>query len=120
MTGAPRKKTKWAVAAFLLLLCCTAAALPSQAGTVRGRLFRVAYGRQYPAAYVAVTLVNPQMGRSRPAYTDTSGMYYLLNVPPGVYQLEIWWSREPNQAPYRFNISVNTGPYTDIAPIQIP
>ncbi|HEV2498869.1 MAG TPA: carboxypeptidase-like regulatory domain-containing protein [Terriglobia bacterium] len=120
MTRAPREKAKWAAAAFILLLCCTAAALPSQAGTVRGRLFRVAYGRQYPAAYVAVTLVNSQMGRSRPAYTDTSGMYYLLNVPPGVYQLEIWWSRNSNEAPYRFNISVNAGPYTDIAPIQIP
>lgn len=119
MIRAPRRKTLWAAAVILLLLCCAAAA-PCQAGTVRGRLFRVVYNRQYPAPYVAVTLVNPQMGRSSPAYTDTSGMYYLINVPPGYYQLEIWWSRNPNYPPYRYNISVSNNPYTDIAPIQIP
>lgn len=119
MSRPAREKALARVAVFLLL-CGMCAARPAQAGTVRGRLFRVAYGRQYPAPYVAVTLVNPQMGRSKPAYTGTDGMYYLFNVPPGVYQLEIWWSRDPSQAPYRYNISVNAGPYTDIAPIQIP
>lgn len=119
MIRAPRGKVPWAAVVFLLFLCCATAA-PSQAGTVRGRLFRMVYGRPYPAPYVAVTLFNQQMGRSRPAYTDTSGMYYLFNVPPGVYQLEIWWSRNPNDLPYRYTISVSNNPYTDIAPIRIP
>ncbi|MGH9450917.1 MAG: hypothetical protein ACRD11_10280 [Terriglobia bacterium] len=44
----------------------------------------------------------------------------LFNVPAGVYQLEIRWSRDPNQAPIRYTISVNAGPYSNIAPIQVP
>lgn len=108
---------KW-VAVFLLLLGM-AGALPAQAATVRGQLYRLVYNTRYPAPYIAVTLVNPTMGRSSPAYTDTNGMYYLFNVPPGSYTLEIWWSRDPSQPPLRYNIIVNNNPYTDIAPIMI-
>lgn len=122
MTNPQCDKTliKLAAATFLLFLCSTGAALPSQAGTVRGQLFRVTYGKRYPATYVAVTLTNARAARSQPVYTNAAGMYNLVNVSPGAYQLEIWWSRDPKQAPYKYNINVNDGPYTDIAPIQIP
>lgn len=113
-----KRPARWA--ALLLFLLGFAGALPAQAGTVRGQVFRVVYGRRYPAPYIAVTVVNPTMGRSSAAYTDANGMYYLFNVPPGYYTLEVWWSRDPSQAPYRYNIVVNNSPYTDIAPIQIP
>jgi hypothetical protein len=89
------------------------------AGTVRGRLDRRDYyGRIYPAVYVRITLYNDRVGRSAPAYTGTDGMYYLYNVPPGYYTLEIW--RYPNQRPIVYTIQVSNQPITDIAPIQIP
>ncbi len=106
---------------FLLAIACSAAAAsPAQAGTVRGQLYRVVYGRSYPASYVAVTLFNGRVGRSSPAYSDAQGMYYLLNAPPGQYVLEVWWSRDPRVAPMTFNIVVNNTPFTDIAPIRVP
>jgi Carboxypeptidase regulatory-like domain len=89
------------------------------ASTVRGRLERRdGDGRPYPAVYVSVTLNNDGRGRSAPAYTGPDGMYYLYNVPPGTYYLEIWAYR--NQRPIVYTIYVNDQPLTDIAPIQIP
>lgn len=90
------------------------------AGTVRGRLDRRdGYGRIFPAVYVRVTLSNERQGRSAPAYTGTDGMFYLYNVPPGSYYLEIW--PYPNQQqPIVYTIYVSDQPVTDIAPIVIP
>jgi hypothetical protein len=89
------------------------------ASTVRGRLDRRDnYGRMYPAVYVPVTLYQQGRGRSAPAYTGSDGMYYLYNVPPGTYSLEIW--AYPNQRPIVYTIYVYDQPLTDIAPIQIP
>ena len=85
-----------------------------QAATVRGRLEN---RNRYPAAYVAVTLYNQQMGRSSAAYTGADGMYYLYNVPPGDYYLEVWIY--PGQPPLTYSIRVND-PGTDIPPIQLP
>ena len=90
----------------------------AQGATVRGRLDRRdGNGRIYPATYVAVTLNSPNMGRSSPAYTGADGMYYLYNVPPGNYLLEVW--AYPGRPPLTFNISVYDQPYTDINPILI-
>ena len=99
---------------FLALL-----AQPSVAGTsiVRGRLFRVVpNGQSFPAQGIAVTVVNPQLGRSNASYSGPDGMYYLYNIPPGFYTLEIWSSNPPMV----FQIQVYDQPYTDIAPIQVP
>lgn len=102
----------------LTLLLFTLSAF-AYAGTVRGRLERRdGYGRAYPAGYVAVTLFQDGRGRSAPAYTGADGMYYLYNVPPGTYALEIWAS--PNRAPIVYTIYVSNQPMTDIAAIQIP
>jgi hypothetical protein len=100
----------------LIVFVTTASAY---AGTVRGRLDRQdGYGRAYPAVYVGVTLYNPQLGRSAPSYSDNDGMYYLYNVPPGEYLLEIWVY--PGRDPMVFKIQVSNQPVTDISPILIP
>jgi hypothetical protein len=104
---------------LLLSLVVFIATASVYAGTVRGRLDRRdAYGRVYPAAYVVVTLYNQQIGRSSPVYSGNDGMYYLYNVPPGPYLLEIWIY--PNQEPLRYGIQVYDQPLTDIAPILLP
>ena len=90
-------------------------ALPPFAGAamVRGRLMR----GSSTAPGVAVTVSNPQMGRSIPSYSQGDGMHYLANVPPGVYVLEVW--ARPNSPPMTFQIQV-TEPNTDIVPLNVP
>jgi hypothetical protein len=99
-----------ASALFLFFLLTVSA----QAATVRGRLEN---RNRYPASYVAVTLYNDQVGRSATAYTGGDGMYYLYNVPPGDYLLEVWLY--PNRPPLTYSIRVHD-PGTDIPPILLP
>ena len=107
------------VAAFVLCLVC--AAFPANAATVRGRLDRVdGYGRHYPAPNIAVTVYDQQRGRSAPVFSDAQGMYYINGAAHGDYTLEVWWSSDPKQPPKTFSITVNTEPFSDIAPIIVP
>ena len=87
------------------------------AGTVRGTLFGVDhYGRNYPAQRIPVTVLSSNIGRSGAAYTDYQGRYYINNVPPGNYILEIWVN--PNN-PRTINISVFNQPYTNVKPYKV-
>lgn len=100
----------------LLLLLVVTEATTAAAAVVRGRLDRVDQnGRRRPAVGIAVTVYNPTVGRSSAATTGADGMYYIYNVPPGSYYLEVWVSRPPMV----FQIYVSE-PYTDIAPIVVP
>jgi hypothetical protein len=45
-------------------------------------------------------------------------MYYLQNVPPGTYNLEIWVSTDPRVSPVVYVIEV-VDPYTDVPPILV-
>jgi hypothetical protein len=103
---------------FIRFLACLAFVVLTtglaSAATVRGRLI---HANGYFAAGVAVTVFNPQLGRSSPAYTGPDGMYYLYNVPPGYYNLEIWIN--PGGAPIVYQIQVGE-PYTDIPQIGVP
>ncbi len=104
------------LAPALLLFAITSAAA---AATVRGRLDRVyANGVRYPAVGVAVTLYGQNVRRSAPAYTGPDGLYYLYNIPPGSYYLEVWTSRDPGARPAVYPVSVRE-PYTDVAPIVV-
>lgn len=86
--------------------------------TVRGRLIRIARdGRQYPAPGIMVRLYSPQMGPSAPSYSDNTGMYYLMNVPPGLYTLEVWLNREDVR---RYNVVARPQQYSDVPPIAVP
>lgn len=117
-----KSPTKWIrcinIALLISLLLTFVGTASAQGATVRGRLDRRdGQGRLYPATYVSVTLNSPKMGRSSQAYTGADGMYYLYNVPPGDYQLEVW--AYPGRAPITYNIRVYDRPYTDIYPILI-
>lgn len=103
------------VAAMLL-----STASVSATSIVRGQLVRVGpQGQSFPAAGIAVRVVNSQRGPSGFTYTGNDGMYYLYNVPAGNYSLEIWMSTDPGNR-LVFNIRVYDQPYTDIAPIRVP
>lgn len=89
------------------------------AGTVRGRLDRQGPYGIYPFSYVPVTLYSPIIRRTPPAYTGSDGMYYLYNIPPGDYTLEIWVQGFRYQ-PITYRIRVFNQRYTDIKPILMP
>jgi Carboxypeptidase regulatory-like domain len=93
-----------------------AAGVSGEAATVRGRLDRIANGRRNPAVGVPVTLFRAGSGRSSPAYSNQDGMYYLKNIAPGTYNLEIWTSRDPGVHPKSYVIKVSE-PITDIPAI---
>lgn len=102
---------------FLVLFVLLFATVCAQSATVRGRLDRQdRSGRRYAAIYVPVTLYNKQKGRSGFAYSDVGGMYYLYNVPPDDYYLEVWVSKDH---PVSYPIRV-TEPSTDIPAILLP
>ena len=85
-----------------------------RAATVRGQL--ACNNRPYPAAGVAVTVFSTFYGRSTPSRTGTDGMYYLYNVPPGIYTLEVWIN--PN-APLQFQIQVYNVMFSDVASLPL-
>src|SRR4051812_25852651 len=91
----------------------------SAASTVRGRIVRRSASGQYPAVGITISVNsnNPKVGRSAFVYTGSDGMYYLSNVPPGDYQLEVWVTK---QRPVTYNIRVRDQAFTDIAPVVIP
>ena len=86
----------------------------AHASTVRGRLV---HANGSPAAGFAVTVYNPQTGRSSPAHTGPDGMYYLYNVRAGSYYLEVWISA--GGKPVLYQITVGE-PYADVAQIGVP
>lgn len=87
----------------------------AEAQMVRGMIERQTPYGIYPATSVAVTLFSRERGRSSPAYTDNRGFYYLQNIPPGNYVLEIWAGRTPLTRPVR----ILGRPYNDIPPIRV-
>src|SRR5882757_5203488 len=101
---------------FLLLLM--GIARTAMASAVRGRLDRPGPNRvRVPASGITVTLLAQGRGRSAPSVTRQDGMYY-LNVPAGVYNLEVW-VRGTSGQPLVYPVQVRE-PYTDIPAILLP
>lgn len=86
---------------------------------MRGKVVRGGPRGDYPAQGVAVTLVaaDPRLGESAKAYSSSEGLYYLYNVPPGRYSLQVWVTpRSVIQVP----VNVGRGPLTDVRPVRVP
>ena len=106
---------RFATGCMLLLLTIQMA----DAATVRGRLNRRSGPSASPAAGICVTVYRPAGGRSPRACANSQGMYFLANIAPGDYQLEVWTSPDPRAQPIRYPVKV-TEPYTDIQPVIVP
>jgi hypothetical protein len=121
-----QKRRSYPVVLFLLLISL---ALPSlglrvsasaevKESTVRGRIDRRTTTGTVPASYVRVTLYREDTKEKMPeVYTGNDGIYYIRNVPPGTYILQVWLSAEKLYKSYRIN--VEDTPYTDIQTISI-
>jgi len=111
-------KTLGTIAVLVALVVSTASA---SAAVVRGRLVRAnPQNVQSAAAGIAVTVSIKTSGTSTPAVvTKSDGMYYVYNVKPGSYYLEVWTTQGPSAKPTRYPIEV-TEPLADIPPITLP
>lgn len=101
------------ITAALLFIILFSSTIVYALTTVRGRVNRGVY----PAAYVQVTLWSQRIGRSAPTYTGQDGMYYLYNIPPGLYTVELWCYKTPRTYT-KIRIPPNLRNY-DIPPLQI-
>jgi len=96
----------------IALLAATGGAC--EAATVRGKVLN----GNVPAAGITVTVVNQKTGATvSPVQSATNGMYYIPNVSPGTYTLEVW--RNPNGKPVKYPNIVVTNPVTDVGPIAL-
>jgi hypothetical protein len=120
-----QKKRSHTTALFILLasvalasLAPTVSAQQARQSTVRGRIDRQTANGTAPASYIRVTLYREDTKEKMPeAYTGNDGIYYIRNVPPGTYILQVWLSTDRLYKSYRIN--VEAGPYTDIQTISI-
>jgi len=113
MTPSPARRFATAVALILAALV-TVHALAA-ASTVRGQIYRMVNGKRVGANGIAVRLNHPQRGPSSLVYTNNDGMYFLYNIPPGQYTLEVTITQKNVK---KFQITVENKAYTDIAPIE--
>jgi hypothetical protein len=86
------------------------------ASTVRGQLYRMVNGKRVGANGLPVRLNHSQRGPSSYVYTNNEGMYFLYNIPPGQYTLEVMVAQKDVR---RYQITVENKEYTDIAPIEV-
>jgi hypothetical protein len=83
-------------ALILVVTVLVAAPWPAlAASTVRGKLYRQNSGGQsYGASGIPVRLVHKTRGPSARSYSGSDGMFYINNVPPGDYTLEVFTSEK--------------------------
>ena len=100
----------------IAMLCMLAPQVVGATSTVRGKLIRIGPQGTYPAGGIRVTVNSQYRGRSNPAYSGPDGMFYLYNIPPGQYVLEVW----ATSPALFFTIQVREQPFSDVAPIRVP
>jgi hypothetical protein len=100
-------------ALILVLLSGVGISTDTYAQTIRGRLMK----GSRPIIGVPVNVYSNVIGQSGFSYSGPDGMYYLFNIPPGQFILQIW--DIPNVPPMQFQIYVHPQPWVDIAPIQV-
>ena len=111
----PSTRCRLGIAFAVMLMAIAVAHAIAAAGTVRGQLYRMVNGKRVGANGIAVRLNNPKQGPSSLVYTNTEGMYFLYNIPPGQYTLEVTIAKDVK----KYQITVENKAYTDIAPIEI-
>ncbi len=108
-------KTIYRAGGLLMLALLLLGLDTAVAQTVRGQLLRP--DGNHPAAYVQVRLLTPDYEPCTPwLSTEQDGMYYFLNVDPGVHLLEV---KREGKASLYYKIEVLRQDYTDIQPITL-
>lgn len=111
----PRMARRFAIALAVMVLGLATAHALAVNSTVRGQIYRMVNGKRVGANGIAVRLNHPKRGPSSAVYTNSEGMYFLYNIPPDQYTLEVTITPKNIK---KFQITVENKPYTDIAPIE--
>ncbi len=114
-----RRKCSWkrAVKSVVGVTLMALASARGRAATVQGALFCPTGNR--PAYNSAVSVFRADIGQSSLAAVGQNGMFYLYNIPPGNYVLQVWSRTNPSQQPLLYQISVFE-PLTSLPLLQLP
>jgi len=121
-----QKRRNHSIVLFLVLICSALVPLSLTASTiaefrestVRGKIDRQTKSGVVPASYIRVTMYREDTKeKMSEAYTGNDGIYYIRNVTPGTYILQVWLSTDKLYKSYR--ITVEATEYTDIQTISI-
>jgi Carboxypeptidase regulatory-like domain len=99
---------------LILGLLLVLVSVVASAATARGLISHQDGG---PASDIKVTIYNDDRGRSSPSRTNNEGMYYLYELTPGHYYLEVWLPDQ--EEPTRYEVDIEE-PSTDLAEVKIP
>lgn len=90
---------------IILGLCLFLMLFGTASAQVGGLTGVVVNQRDRPIPGLTVYLVHPEVGRSNPSITDSSGRFYFYNVPlrNSPYYIEIYWGKD---LMYRNSISI--------------
>ena len=95
-----------------LLVTLFISTMAQAATTVRGRVLAVD-GTPYPSA--AVTLQTSSGAKLPTVYTGGDGMFYVPNVAPGAYKMNVRTSRSEAS----FSVNAQSQAYSDVAPVNV-
>lgn len=89
----------------------------ARAATVQGAA--ICSNQNAPAYSAVMTVFRADIGQSSPASVGQDGMFYLYNIPPGVYTLQVWNRSNPSAPALLFQISVFE-PLTSLPALRLP
>jgi len=87
----------------------------ARAATVQG----AAVCQNGPAFNAAISVFRADIGQSSLSPVDGNGMFYLYNIPPGNYVLQVWSRTNPAASPLLYQISVFE-PITSLPVLRLP
>ena len=87
----------------------------SNQASVQGQL--ISLKNNYPAPGLTVVLIHPNLGRSRPAISDSNGFFTFYDIPlmQTEYYLEVYWG---NQLIHRSIVFIHTN-WVNLPPLYI-
>lgn len=99
---------------------CFTGLLSAHAATIGGSVACLAgNGLRSPANLASVTVFRADIGRSNPSMVMPDGSFFLYNIPPGAYVLEIWSKINPGLPPRIFQVLIQE-PVTKLPEINMP
>ena len=108
------RRRPWRLMRAIVVALALLAGTSALATTVRGR---VHFPNGAYASGVEVRIVGSSRAILGSAYSGQDGMYYLYDIPPGKYTLEILLR---NKNVLRFSITVSNDMFSDVAPVALP
>jgi len=102
---------------FVALTALWIGGLFAHAATVQG--IAVCANQNTPAYNAAISVFRADIGQSNLAAVGENGVFYLYNIPAGIYVMQVWSRSNPSLAPLLFTVSVFE-PLTSLPVLRLP